>query len=77
MLAISRFSAPLAVFIFNAGVAVAEPMIVAIAKALVERLIARRRFEPFAFVWTVEIQRRFRGEYGGRPFDQSKRRVPR
>ena len=33
MLAISRFSAPLAVFIFNAGVAVAEPVTVAIAKA--------------------------------------------
>jgi hypothetical protein len=33
MLAISRFSASLAVFIFNAGVAVAEPVTVAIAKA--------------------------------------------
>ena len=30
MLAISRFSAPLAVFIFNAGVAVAEPVTVTI-----------------------------------------------
>ena len=41
MLAISRFSAPLAVFIFNAGVAVAEPVTVAITKAPVERLVAR------------------------------------
>ena len=33
------------------------PVRVAIAKALVEGLIARRHFEPFAFVWTVEIDR--------------------
>ena len=46
MLAISRFSAPLAVFIFNAGVAVAEPVTVAIAKAPVERLVARGCWKP-------------------------------
>jgi hypothetical protein len=46
VLAISRFSAPLAVFIFNAGVAVAEPVTVAIAKAPVERLVARSAGNP-------------------------------
>ena len=53
------------------------PVRVAIAKAPVEGLIARRRFEPFAFVWTVEIQRRLRREYRGGPLDQSQRRLPR
>ena len=41
MLAISQFSASLAVFIFNAGVAVAEPVTVAIAKS--RRLRPRNR----------------------------------
>jgi hypothetical protein len=58
MLAISRFSAPLAVFIFNAGVAVAEPVTVAIAKAPVERLVARGCWKPR----TLEIERRRRRE---------------
>ena len=62
MLAISRFSAPLAVFIFNAGVAVAEPVTVAIAKAPVERFVARGCWKPFAYVRTVEIERRRRRE---------------
>jgi hypothetical protein len=62
MSAISRFSAPLAVFIFNAGVAVAEPVTVAIAKAQIERLVARGCWKPFAYVRTVEIERRRRRE---------------
>jgi hypothetical protein len=62
MLAISRFSAPLAVFIFNAGAAVAEPVTVAIAKAPVERLVARGCWKPLAYVRTVEIERRRRRE---------------
>ena len=62
MLAISRFSAPLAVFIFNAGVAVAEPVPVAIAKAPVERLVARGCWKPLAYVRTVDIERRRRRE---------------
>jgi hypothetical protein len=77
MLAISRFSAPLAVFIFNAGVAVAEPVTVAIAKAPVERLVARGRCEPVAHVWTIEIERRHRREYRRGPLDQSQSRLPR
>ena len=62
MLAISQFSAPLAVFIFNAGVAVAEPVTVAIAKAPVEHLVARGCWKPFAYVRIVEIERRRRRE---------------
>jgi hypothetical protein len=62
MLAISRFSAPLAVFIFKAGVAVAEPVTVAIAKGAVERLVARGCWKPLAYVRTVEIDRRRRRE---------------
>src|ERR1700722_9726988 len=45
------------------------PRRVAIAKALVEGLIAWWRFEPFAFVWTVEIEWRSRTEYCRHPFD--------
>ena len=52
------------------------PVRVVIAKAPVEGLIARRRFGPFAFVWTVEIERRSRREYGSRPFYQSHSRLP-
>ena len=40
--------------------------VVAIAKAPVERLVARGRCEPFAFVWTIRIERRRRREYRGR-----------
>ena len=40
---------------------------VAIAKASVERLVARGCCEPFAYVWTVEIERRRRREYRGDP----------
>jgi hypothetical protein len=58
MLAISRFSAPLAVFIFNAGVAVAEPVTVAIGKAPVERFVARSCWKSR----TLEIERRPRRE---------------
>ena len=39
---------------------------VAIAKASVERLVARGRGESFAFVWTIEIERR-RTVEGSRP----------
>lgn len=50
---------------------------IAIAKASIELMVAGRRFESFAFVWTVEIKRRTRREYCGRTLDQSERRVPR
>ena len=43
------------------------PARVAIAKAPVERLVARGRCEPFAYVRTIEIERRRRREYRGRP----------
>ncbi len=49
---------------------------VAIAKASVERLVARGRCESFAFVWAIEIERRRRRKYRGRPPDHSERRVP-
>ena len=43
------------------------PVWVAIAKAPVECLVARGRCEPFAYVWTIEIERRRRREYRGGP----------
>ena len=40
---------------------------VAIAKASVERLVARGRCEAFAFVWAIEIERRVGGRIAAAP----------
>ena len=50
---------------------------VAIAKASVERLVARGRCKSFAFVWAIEIERCRRRKYRSRTPDQSERRIPR
>ena len=50
---------------------------VVIAKASVERLVARGRCNSFAFEWTIKIERRRRWKDRGRTPDQSERRVPR